>query len=252
MSIRKNNMNMIIFDTETNSLDTENGFIQELAWVIVDTSTWRTIKAVSHLIRWNTSYQVEPGAFAATGLTKEFCEYHGHKANNVFHDFLSDVTTCNFISGHNVLGFDLPMLASNVQRACLFPLADSNEYKSKLVVDTLIDLPYPPSMKVLALKYLALDHGYILSDAHQAMTDVFACKHLLTKYDFNQVLEIANTPLVTLTAKIDFNDLDSRDRIKNARFYWNSTRKLWEKRIRQFHLPNIQLTLGDNIKLFEE
>lgn len=244
-------MKILFFDTECNCLDTENGFIQEIAWVIADTDTWRTLKAVSHLISWKTYYPIEPEALAVTELTREFCEANGRNANGVFSDLLHDATFVDIICGHNAIPYDIPMLATNVKRACFYPFSDS-EFSKKLVIDTLSDCPYPPTMKVHALKYLAYDHGYILSDAHQALADVFACKHLLSRYDLNQVIEIAKTPLVTLTAKIDFNDLDSRDRIKQARFYWNNKRKLWEKRIREFHLPGIQLTLGNEINLLQE
>lgn len=244
-------MKILFLDTECNSLDTENGFIQELAWVIADSENWRTIKATSHLLSWKTFYPVDPGALAVTGLTREYCEQSGRNANSVISDLLHDACYVDAICGHNIMGYDLPMLATNVKRACFYPFSDS-QFAQKLIIDTLTDCPYPSTTKIHALKYLAYDHGFILSDAHQALADVFACKHLLTCYDLNQVVEIAKTPLVTLTTQIDFNDLDSRERVKQARFYWNGKRKVWEKRIREFHLPGIQLTLGNNISLLKE
>lgn len=244
-------MKILIFDTECTSLDTDNGFIQELAWAVFDIDTWRCLSAQSHILKWNTHYEVEPGALAVTLLTKEFCESNGWSAGMVLTELLADGDDVDFVCGHNAIAYDIPMLATNVKRACFYEYTDG-EMSQKHVIDTLIDCPYPATMKQHSLKYLAYDHGYILSDAHQAMADVFACKHLLTRYDFNQVIAISKTPMITLTAKVDFNDLESRDRIKNARFYWSPKRKLWEKRIREFHLPGTQLTLGEGIELQKE
>jgi len=244
-------MTILFLDSECNSLDTEGGFIQELAWVIADTKSFRTLKVESHLIKWLTSYEVEEGAIAVTGLSREYCEEHGELAQRVFTNFLFDAGCVDFICGHNLIGYDHPMLATNVQRACLSSL-ERSDYAGKLKIDTLTDCPYPSNMKIHALKYLAYDHGFILSDAHQALADVFACKHLLSKYDLAEVIEIAKTPMVTLTAKIDFKNVEGRDKIKNARFYWEPNKKLWTKRIREFHLKDMQESLGADIEIVTE
>lgn len=234
---------ILIFDTECNSLDTEKGFVQELAWAIYDLSSWRLLKSQSSLARWNTVYDVEPGAFAATNLTREFCESHGAPAHYLFTEFLSDAYDVDYVCGHNVIVYDIPMMTSNIKRACLFE-AKNSHFMEKHVIDTLIDCPYPATQKILALKYLALDHGYVLSDAHQAIADVFACKAILSKYDFEKVLEISKTPVVTITCKPDWNNLEGRGLVKNARFYWNPDRKLWFKSIREFYLNDIQESLA--------
>ncbi len=244
-------MKIAIFDTECNTLDTAEGFVQELAWAIYDVRSWRLLKSRSHLLKWNKPYEVEPGAFAATNLSREFCEENGTSANYTMVEFLSDVHDVDFVCGHNMISYDIPMMKTNIQRACFCDYSRSS-LAAKHPIDTLIDCPFPETMKIHALKYLAYDHGFILSDAHQALADVFACKAVLSSYDFDTVLEISKTPMVTLTTKIDFNNLEARERIKNSRFYWNPTRKVWEKRIREFHLPGIQLSLGEGISLEKE
>ena len=241
-------MRICIFDSECNSLDTTSGFVQELAWAVYDVETWRLVSAKSHILRWGMHYEVDPGALTVTDLSRDFCELNGDKATDVMSSFMCDVLDVDFLCGHNILGYDKPMALTNIKRACFYE-ASYSEFDRKPVVDTLIDCPYPSSMKIHALKYLALDHNYILSNAHQAMADVMACQAVLAKYDFKQVLEIASTPVITLTSKIDFNDVESRGRIKNARFFWNASRKLWEKKIRAYHVKGIQLELGPNVNL---
>ncbi len=237
---------LLIYDTECNSLLTEEGFIQELAWAVYDVETWRCLKSCGSLVRWNTFYEVSPGAVAATGLTRDFCEEHGEFANRLFTNFLFDVEECDFIAGHNIIPYDNKMLATNVKRALLYPLSDSS-FKDKIIIDTMMDCPYPSNQKQMALKYLALDHGYILSDAHQGISDVFACKAILQKYNFNTVLEIAKTPIITLTVKTNWEDKALVDNLKAAKFFWNKPIKRHQRSIREFHLSEVQSILGPNI-----
>lgn len=88
-----------------------------------------------------------------------------------------------------------------------------------------------------------------MSHAHEALADVFACAHILSKYDLDRTLEIAKTPVIKLTSKIAWDNQDARDKIKQARFYWQPDRKVWEKSIREFFVPGIQLNLGTDIEL---
>jgi DNA polymerase III alpha subunit (gram-positive type) len=239
---------IIIFDSECNSLDTENGFIMELAWALFDVESWRCLKACSQLINWPTAYAVHPDALAVTGLTSEFCHAHGDTPQKVLGNFILDSESADYIAGHNLLSYDEPMLRTNVQRGCLFPLSDS-DYDDALKIDTLLDCEFPSHMKTHALKYLALEHNYVLMGAHEALNDVLATAHILKQYDFKRVTEIARTPIVTITSKIDWLDTAAREKIKGSRFYWNPKQKLWEKKTREFYLPGIQMSLGSDIQL---
>lgn len=239
---------VMITDTECTSLDTENGYIQELAWALWDTNLRRFTMAKSQLLHWNQNYEIEPGAFEVTGLSKEICYHHGNPAFDVISDFLMDLTTVDYLGGHNFLGYDRPMLMSNIKRA-LFADARTSPFAKLPVIDTLLDCPFPKNLKQLSLKYLALDHGYVLTGAHQALNDVYACGHILSCYDFKQVLEIASTPIVTLVAKVDFQNIEARDKLKNMRFYWKPERKTWEKKIRQYYFEEIKSEVGVSLEI---
>jgi hypothetical protein len=244
-------MKILIYDTECSSLDVIGGYVMELAWAIFDVKTWRCLQSYSSLISWGRQYPAEDEALAITGLTQNFCELNGRNAKIVFSEFLLACSRATYLCGHNAIGYDKPMLLSNIKRAEAFsngfhatePLENIHH------IDTLVDCPFPATQKVHALKYLALDHGYVLSGAHEAINDVFACAHILKQYPFEKVLEISKTPLVTMTAKVAWEDTAGRDRIKNSRFYWNAKTKLWEKKIRGYWVPGIQLQLGSDIEL---
>lgn len=239
---------LFAYDTETNSVDTENGFIQEIAWAVYDTDTWRCLTAKSFLIDWpdSFSYEVDPAALAVTGLTREYCRSFGERPSRVFCEFLDDASSCEFLCGHNAIQFDRPMILTNSKRVFFgVPLT----FDKMIHIDTLLDCEYPAHMKVQALKYLAYDHGYILANAHEALADVMACVHILKQYDFARVVEIAKTPIVKVSARVAWEDTEGRDRIKKAKFFWNPTLKRWEKSMREFFLPGVQLQLGTNAEL---
>jgi DNA polymerase III epsilon subunit-like protein len=237
---------ILIADTECNSLDTENGYIQELAYGLYDTDNRRFLNATSELIKWNTPYSVEEGAYEVTGLSRDYCNENGRDASRVFADFTIALGKADYVCGHNFLAFDRPILLSNLARVFF---TREHPINATPLIDTILDCPFPKSLKQHSLKYLALDHGYVLTGAHQALNDVYACAHVLSCYDFKQVIQIAATPVITLTKKIDFFDLESRDRLKNMKFYWNPNRKVWEKRIREYWLPEIQLKLNFNLDI---
>lgn len=233
---------IMVLDTECNSLDTSSGFIQELAWAIYDMDSQRLLKCRSHLLHWNMAYTVEPGAFDTTGLSRDFCESNGLKAMDVFMDFLTDCEAVDCICGHNLIDYDKKMLVTNIKR-CMFDYP--SRFESLFTFDTYYDCPYPKSQKIFALKYLALDHGHILSGAHQAMADVFACAHIFFKYKFEECFRIASTPLVTLSGFTQFMDQAGRDAFYSSKFRFNKDKKRWEKRCRAIYIKEAQLTLGN-------
>ena len=234
-------MRILIADTETTSLDTSTGFIQELAWAIFDMEKKRLLKSRSHLISWNRAYEVDQGAYETTGLSREYVERWGTEAKLVFEEFLTDVHDVDAIGGHNYIDFDDKMLISNIKRAFF---SEPAELIAKFKVDTYHDCPYPKSQKIFGLKYLAFDHGHILSNAHQALADVLACAHVFMSYPLKDCLDIANTPLVTLSGHTQYHDQAGREAFYQAKFRWNKPNNRWERRCRAYHIPGTQLQLG--------
>lgn len=230
---------ILFFDTEANSLDTKFGFVQELAWALYDSESKRCLDSNCRLIKWNRGYTVDPEAFNVTGLSREFCEDHGSEAGQVFEEFLDPILNkkVDYLCGHNILGFDVPIMTSNILRSS-YPNVEV--LNSVPFIDTYIDLPYPDSIRNYSLKYLALDHGYALLGAHQAMNDVFACAHVFFKYPFDKILELAISPLVTFAAYTAYQNVAARDQLKSLKFRWNGEKKRWEKSARKSHLGIIR------------
>ncbi len=234
------------YDTECNSLDKEGGTIQELAWATFDIDSKRLVYAKSFLLNWNMHYEVSPDAFEATGLSKVFCERMGDPAPYVFSIFLDDVSRSQFVGGHNHLEFDDKIIAHNIRRS----LFDWPEAFLKIPrIDTMTDCPYPKHIKIRALKFLALEHGYVMSNAHQALADVMASAHIFFSYPFEQSLAIAETPMVDLYAYTDYHDQVGRDLCYKAKFRWNKENRRFEQRTRKFFLPEIESKM-EHVQIF--
>jgi DNA polymerase III alpha subunit (gram-positive type) len=203
----------------------------------------RFVSLESAFLKWNKEYLVQTSASEITGLTRNFCEQYGEEARYILAKFARNVQQSKMVCGHNAVAFDLPLTLANMSRA--LPGMDARKILEEAIcVDTLLDCPFPKSMKQHSLKYLALDHSYVLTGAHQAVSDVMACAHILSCYDWELVKKIAATPVITITKKIDFQEIEKRDELKSLRFFWNPTRKVWEKRIREYYLQEVQSQLS--------
>lgn len=232
--------NILFYDTEANSLDREQGFIQELAWAIFHKSG-RLLSAKSRLIKWNRGYKVDDEAFTATGLSRDFCEEHGHDPIGVFGEFIIDSSHVDAICGHNIIEFDNKIMDSNIKRSMF---ESPGLYLPRaLMIDTMHDLEYPSTIKGRSLDYLAMRHGLMMSGAHQALNDVLACAHVFFKYPVEKSFEIASTPFVTLHFYTDFHDHVGRELAYKLKFRWNRDFKRWDRSLRQYYVPQIAESL---------
>ena len=232
---------ILFLDSECNSLDTELGFIQELAWAIYDSGTKRLLKCSSHILDWGgMHYDVEPGALQVTGLSKEFCQETGRPAQLVFEELLLDLAKVDAVAGHNIIEYDLKILNSNIKRSLY---AEPTSLNEKFIFHTIWDCPYENPRQIMSLKYLAYDHGFILTNAHEALADVLACAHVFFKYPFKTCYEIASTPLVTLHGYTVYQDEEGREAFYRQKFRWNRDNRRWEKKCRAYYIPGTQLEL---------
>lgn len=229
---------VLIYDTECSGLDTKKDHIMEVAWAIFSVThdflenkwNWRCIKAKSALVSWHglSLYEVNPEAQAVTGLAREMCDEHGIPAIEILPEIFMDMAWCDFVGGHNIKGYDNEMMLFNQYR--IFTEHDSMKleideiYRKFKFVDSFADIEYPEHCKSLTLKYLALEHGYVLSGAHEALMDVFASAHLFKSYDFEKIKDNAAQPIEERFLSLKFGD-PKVDVLKANRFKWNPEKK---------------------------
>lgn len=241
-------MKIIVYDTETSGLDTENDLILELAYGIYHvceiTNSWRLAESQSTLIKWHKEYVLKPEVEKLIGLGRIQCETYGHDADICFDDFMNLAKNCDFVAGQNILSYDNKIFLSNCVKASSLDFNLNFEFDRLKFIDTIYDLPLEEGSVVRALKYFALDHGYVLNGAHQAMNDVFACAHILSCYPISKTIEIASTPLIQVSASIHYSDQKTKDLLYKRGFRWNQKIKVYQKTIREFYLKKLTQDLA--------
>lgn len=162
--------NLVIFDLETTSVDTEQAEILELAALYGERQFHRYLE---------TKSKVSEDLFAFQHIN--FAEYQAKKipANQALQEFLEFVETAP-LCGHNIYAYDLPVLRHALKAATL-----SEPKGVQTAIDTLrwahLRFPTPPDellgYSVGAL--LTFMTGQKLEDAHLALEDCKATKTIL-------------------------------------------------------------------------
>ena len=194
-------------DCETSGLDMEYDRPTEVAYVIVDTTTWRTQAARSRLVRHVEPLTIQDEVLRLTGLTVRDLENHGDDPGVVGQGLMEDIARhkVTFMVAHNAQ-FDQSMLRK------LHPDVDKLPW-----ICTRNDVPYPDSMTSRRLVHLMAEHGLLNPFPHQALSDVQTMLAVLRQYNFDDVLRTALWPSVTLRAGVSYDD---RDKGKKLRYAW--------------------------------
>lgn len=223
-------MRYCCFDLETTGLSLEEDSITELGWAVYDSKQHAPLLLQSRFITQNKNLTQE--IIDITGITDEMLSEFGKAPGFVFEEF-TDVlhqTGCEFVCGHNALGFDKPMLANNMKRQGLPPV-------QLPVLDTKIDLPLKYKPKSTALAYMLADHGKLNPFPHRAIFDALACGLLLQNYNLNELIDIIQHPIVEIRAVVSY---DQRGLAQKQGYYWNADRKFWMKSLRECNLAKEQ------------
>lgn len=214
-------------DVETTGLDTEKDEIIELAAVIWDVERKVPVMMQSELIKIDKP--VSPEISAITGIISDDLQDYGRSWGQVADTFLSMATACNYIMAHNGLGFDKPILASNLARL-------GRELPLRVWIDTMIDVPFTSEMKARKLGHVAAEHGFLNPFPHRALFDVLTMLRVASFYDINALTTSAKSPLVTVQAlcRKPWEDGGaSTDEAKKNGYRWDGVNKRWIKQLRQ-------------------
>ena len=105
-----------------------------------------------------------------------------------------DIPGVAFIVAHNGISFDKPIFYANATRW------DMTAPLELPWADTMIDIPYDPSIQTKKLSYLAAEHGFLNPFPHRAVFDVMTMLKMIQDYDMEWLLKLSKEPLVTLIA----------------------------------------------------
>ena len=155
---------------------------------------------------------------------------------------LSDLAEdCDFFVGHNAIEFDRKYLS----KACK---EYSIEFPKKYWIDTMIDLPYPHSIRTRKLDYLAVEHKIPVVLSHRAIFDAWTTLQILKKYDIKEIVQKSKSGFVKLIARISYEE---REKASIQGFKWDSQNKVWFKILRCYDAKNIQFDFPVDSEVIE-
>lgn len=208
-------------DLETTGTDPETCKIVEIGLVLWDTDNNKIIKSESALLFVD---EIPAEAQAIHGITTEEVRDHGIYLDAALEIFDKYNTISSYTVAHNGTKYDRIIL-----ERCY------REYFGKELIanwiDTLTDIPFPETIKVRRLPYLAADHGFINPFPHRALFDVMTMLKVMSFYPFEKIVEISRQPMVRVVAQLGYPD---KDKAKERSYHWDSEKREWYKEMKLY------------------
>lgn len=175
---------ILFFDAETtglvknwvNSFDSANPDLVQLGFTFCD-KNGRSLFTSGSIIKPYYDRQIEHGAFEAHKISKEMAEEHGKGYGEVLSEFKYWMAKCDLLVAHNIK-FDKCVIEKAMN--CLLP----KDIKTYCTMLESTDICQVPKKSGSGHKWPKLSEAYWyffeeeLKDAHDAMTDVMACKRI--------------------------------------------------------------------------
>ena len=219
-------MKIAFFDFETTGKDLVNDRVTQLAVALYDVESKRLLKSYSNTVYSEEYPPIHPDAALITHTDDAFLKRVGELPRESFIILMHFLNQADMICGHNIKGFDIPILKAEMERM-LLPIETITN-----LIDTRTDLEYPDYLQTRKLSYLAVEHGIPLFQAHAALFDVITNAELLFKYAFDRTLELAKSPELWVRADVKF---DGKEKAKERKYRWDGTNKIWVKLIKELN-----------------
>jgi DNA polymerase III subunit epsilon len=178
--------------------------------------------------------KVSPEVTEITGITQAMVDNFGVEPSFAFDAMMAFINRAEAIVAFNGRRFDIPMFREWARRL-------GKQFPEKLVIDPFEDLP----MQGQELITMCAKRG-IHYNAHEAGADVGAMLTLLSKFDFDVVLERAKSSVVVVRSK---QDRSQNDRVKKHKFRWNPERKIWWKAVKEIDLNALAAKVNNEFGL---
>lgn len=235
------------YDLETGAsfdVDPSENWITEIGAVLWDTETNTPVQMMNTLVQTD-GREVSPEAIQYTGITTEQCNKWGSTLSTALNEFNWMLENADYVVAHNGRNFDQVVMQTQFDVTGV----DSQRFKMTPLIDTMTDIPYPANCKNRNLTYLAGFHLILNSFPHRAVTDVLTMMTILSRYDWNEVETIANSPDVKFVAQFDypterrygrdfpakmaeFNKIKAA--VKDLGFKWHPESKKWVLETREY------------------
>lgn len=205
-------MRLLSVDTETTSADPATARIVEISAVLAEVldegppMRWQTLETVSQLCRLAPGETVGDSV-EIHGLTDAHLEEFGQPLPDVLVQVGDMVARRrpDFLIGHNLATYDLPVLRGAVSRMSGSADERTRPLFDLPVIDTRDDIRYPARTTCRKLAHLCAEHGFLVEGAHRAMADALATLRLAGCYRLSELIERAKSPTRRVQAVYPFD-----------------------------------------------
>lgn len=176
---------------------------------------------------FDASYPImNPTAQAITGIKRENLEVFGDSPVDKLPDFIKAMNGCDYVVGHNIRRFDIPLLEKECERyGFTNPVCN--------YIDTRFDINFPEHIETRKLAYLCVEHNICATNGHSARHDCDSTASIFFRYPFDEIVALSKSPEIWVRADVTY---DNKDKAKALKYSWDSVNKLWVKQIKECHL----------------
>jgi DNA polymerase III epsilon subunit-like protein len=221
-------MILLSLDFETTGLDVVNDRVIEFGAVLYSTGQKKCLDNQGMLVK--TDISITPQITKITGIHPAAVDRFGYEPDDVLGIIVDMMQNADAIIGYNCRRFDRRVIENWAVRA------GDIRVSGRLWIDLYQDLPWQvPTGK---LGHVAADHGILNLFPHSALADAQTVLAIAEKYDPEELLHRAQSPVVILQARQ--NRVDN-DLVKQApfKFRWNPTNKIWWKPVKEQDVTEI-------------
>jgi len=215
-------MILLSLDFETTGLNVVNDRVIEFGAVLYSTGQKKCLDNQGSLVK--TDVAISPQITKITGIHPAAVERFGYEPDDILEVIINLMQDADAIIGYNCRRFDKRVVENWAERA------GRNSVSGRLWIDLYQDLPW--DVPVGKLGHVAADHGILNLFPHSALADAQTVLAIAEKYDPEELLHRAESPVVVLQAR---QDRASNDLVKQApyKFRWNPANKIWWKPVKQ-------------------
>ncbi|MCH2534287.1 MAG: DUF5710 domain-containing protein [Bdellovibrionales bacterium] len=221
-------MKVLGLDFETTGLEAQSARVIEIGAVVWDTDKSKPLAVMSELVLPEELTEVPTEIVKVTGIETDDLENFGLEPKKAFQRLNFYLSQCDYVMAHNA-EFDKSFYLQEISRHGL-------DVVEKPWLDSMYDVPYPEELSTRKLGHLAADHGFVNPWSHRALFDVMTMLQIVSKYDFHEVIERSQSPVVTVISHVSFEE---KDKAKQMGFRWDPKNKKWFKDYKHCDLMNM-------------
>lgn len=224
--------------------------VTEIGAVLWDVERNQPVKILSELIDEADHLPIDEDTCELTGIDDAMLADWGAKDEEIkliLKRLIAMIDSAEAIVAHNGGNYDRPMIEAMAKRYGI-------SFPDKTWIDTGRDVEFPRKIHMRSMAALEHAHGFVNPFPHRAVTDVLSMLKIFSSYNYDRILALAQSPMVTIVASLkapnwkDAEAVAEFNRVKNkvakARFRWNPSDKTWSKDIHQILLDENKIDFG--------